>query len=244
MNYLLAQAPSNVVELLSHVFGRADTLTQPQSLVDNLSKLSIVWAVVFIVAGVLCLINGFRYYKTVVVILALAIGVVAGYQMGRQIQAEIVVAGCLGLLLAVGAMPLMKYAVAVMGGLIGAFVGANLWSSVGYVMSHGQNSTATENYWVGALCGLIICGMLAFLLFNVSVALFTSVSGATIAVIGALALVLQIDTFRPTVAEKLEAHQAVIPMLVLVPAVIGLIFQQASKAPGKGGGGEKKPATA
>ncbi|CAN0052854.1 unnamed protein product, partial [Ectocarpus fasciculatus] len=60
------------------------------------------------------------------------IGSLAGYWLGLSIQAPpLIGAGCVGVLLAVLAIPLMKYAVAVLGGLSGAFIGANLWAGVG-----------------------------------------------------------------------------------------------------------------
>ena len=41
---------------------------------------------------------------------------------------------------------------------------------------------------------MIVCGMLAFILFKLTVVLFTSGSGSTLAVLGFLALILQ---FKP-----------------------------------------------
>ncbi len=77
--------------------------------------------------------------------------------------------------------------------------------------------------------------MLAFILFKLSIVLFTSVSGATIAVLGGLALLLSFDPWQETIRSGLTASQMVIPLLVFVPAVIGLILQEswpdASPAP-------------
>lgn len=68
--------------------------------------------------------------------------------------------------------------------------------------------------------------MLAFILFKLSVVLFTSVSGSTVAVMGALALLLSFEPWRETVTQGLMANQLVIPLLVAVPAAIGLIMQE------------------
>ncbi|MEM1099621.1 MAG: hypothetical protein AAGH92_12635, partial [Planctomycetota bacterium] len=81
-------------------------------------------------------------------------------------------------------------------------------------------------YWVGALIGLIVCGMLAFVLWKLSIVVYTSVSGSTLAVIGVLALLLSIDGFATPIKEGLSASYLVVPLLVFVPAAIGLILQE------------------
>lgn len=217
----------NLFETVVQLFSRADTLAQPQQLVEHLTALSVVWAVVFIVVGVMCLLNGYKFYRAVTVALALLIGAFAGYWLGQKIEAPFIVAGCLGALLAVSALPLMKYAVAVFGGLAGAFVGANLWSGFVAAMNKAAGSTMpADAYWIGALVGLLVCGMLAFVLFKLSIELFTSVSGATIAVLGAIALLLSFEPWRATISQGLTASQLVVPLLVFVPALIGLILQE------------------
>jgi hypothetical protein len=193
--------------------------------------MSVVWAVVFVIVGLLCMLNGYKFYKGVTIALAMTIGLFAGYHLGKKIDAEYIVAGCLAVLLAVGCWPLMKYAVAAMGGLAGAFVGANAWSAVGHLLAQNSSNAqgaldAAQHYWIGALLGLIVCGMLAFVLFKLAVVVFTSVSGSTIAVIGAIALLLQFSAVRESVAQGLSAHALVVPLLVLVPAAIALILQQ------------------
>jgi len=155
------------------------------------------------------------------------IGLFAGYWIGQQIQAPFVVAGSLGLLLAAISFPLMKFAVSIFGGLTGAFIGANLWAGFASAMNKAADThIPVDAYWIGALVGLMLCGMLAFILYKLSIVLFTSVSGATIAVLGALALLLSFDPWQETIKSGLTASQMVIPLLVFVPAVIGLILQE------------------
>jgi hypothetical protein len=172
------------------------------------------------------------------VAIAFVIGSFLGYWLGEQVQAPLIVAGCVGLLVAVIAMPMMKYAVALLGGLAGAFLGANLWSGFAHAVNEAQKSTvvAPDAYWIGALVMLIVCGMLAFMLFKLSIVLFTSVSGSTIAVMGALALLLSFEPMRQSVSEGLTASQVVIPLLVAVPAFIALILHHSPSPAGSGGG--------
>lgn len=241
-------AVDNLFQTITKCFSRVDALAHPSGIVDALTALSVVWAVVFIVAGVLCLFNGYKFHKAATVVLALVIGMFAGYWMSLRmnIQAPYLIAGCVGLLLAVVAFPLMKYVAAALGGLAGAFVGANLWSSVATVSGHAEH---VSHHWIGALVGLIVFGMLAFIVFKLSVVLTTSVSGSLLAVFGFVALLLNMpnDAMRSSISNSLTSHAIVLPMLVLVPAVIGLIMQEAPKAAaasgsGSGSGGGKAAA--
>lgn len=234
----LAQAASpggpetNVFEIITGVFSRADTLAHPREFVPHLQSMSIVWAVIFLTIGMVCLLNGYKFYRPVTVVLAAAVGAFSGYALGQKINAEeYIVAACFGALLGVGCMPLMKYAVAAMGGLTGAFVGANAWSAIVHLTAKQAQGPppAADHYWVGALVGLIIFGMLAFILFKLSIVVFTSVSGSTLSVIGGMALLLQVPEWQNSVQDSLSSHAIVLPLLVMVPAIIGLILQESQK---------------
>ncbi len=231
----LAQAggsSQNICALMTQVFSRPDTLAHPGPLMQNLQSLSVVWAVVFVIAGVVCLLNGYKLYRWVTVIAGLLLGILAGYYLGQKIQAEMIVAGCLGLLVGVVCLPLMKYAVAALGGLAGAFIGANAWSSIARLVADGQAAErAAANFWVGALMGLIVFGMLSFILFKFSVVIFTTVSGSTLAVMGIVALLLQVPAWRGVISDRVAAHAVIVPILVFVPALIGIILQQTKPAP-------------
>jgi len=231
------QSLTHLFETGIALFSRGDALARPDQVVQQLQALGVVWAVVLLIAGTLCLYNGSHYYKFATIALAFVIGSFLGYWLGQQVQAPLIVAGCVGLLVAVTALPLMKYAVALLGGLAGAFLGANLWSGFTHAMNEAQQSTVVppDAYWVGALVMLIICGMLAFMLFKLSIVLFTSVSGSTIAVMGGLALLLSFEPMQQSVADGLTASQIVIPLLVAVPALIALILHNSPKPASDGG---------
>ncbi len=223
----------HLFDTVTSIFSRGDALATPDHLLPALQQLGIVWAAIFIIVGVLCMINGYRWYKLATVLTAMLLGMFAGYALGVQIKAPFIVAGCVGALLAVVAFPLMKYMVAALGGLAGAFAGANLWAgvsaAVNQVASEGgpaRQLMSPDAFWAGAFVGLVLCGMLAFVLWKLSIVLFTSVSGSTIAVIGAIALLLSVDGWNAAVVEGLSANRVIVPLLVFVPAAIGLIWQQ------------------
>ncbi|HAI14308.1 MAG TPA: hypothetical protein DCM28_21565 [Phycisphaerales bacterium] len=232
LSLLLAQTginDGNVFDVVNSIFARGDTLAHPEDFPTALRSMSIVWGTIFLVAGLVTMLNGYKCYKTVIIVTASAIGAFAGYALGKQLenQAAYIVAGCLSILMAVGCWPLMKYAVAVIGGMAGAFIGANTWASIAAVMKDTTRAEAMmQNYWIGALIGLLVCGMLSFIVFKFSVVMFTSFGGSTIAVFGAIALLLQVPLWQETVQSSLTAHPIVIPLLIAVPSVIGLIMQQ------------------
>ena len=234
------QSPlQNLFDTVTAMFSRPDALAQPEALVENLQALSVVWAVVFLIVGLLCMLNGYRFYKISTVVIALLIGMFAGYWIGEQIHAPFIVAGCCGLLLAAVAFPLMKFAVAIFGGVTGAFIGANLWAGCASALNNAADTEIpVDAYWIGALVGLMLCGMLAFILFKLSIVLFTSVSGATIAVLGGLALLLSFEPWQDSIRDGLTASQLIVPLLVFVPAVIGLILQETWPDPHPAGGGK------
>lgn len=235
-------------------------LAHPGELLIKLGQLGEIWAIAFVIMGLVCLLNGYKFHKIVTVSLLVVLGAVLGYWMGLEIKGPpFVVAAMVSILLGVLAFPLMKYAIAILGGLSGAFIGANLWVAVARFLGspvEGQDAaTATASttnetllqlgtyvpshaFWVGALIGLIVCGFGAFILSKVAIHLFTTVSGSTIAVFGVIALLLSMDSIRGTVTTELTRSPLIIPLLVFVPAAIGFLMQE--KASGAwGGNGEQ-----
>jgi len=240
-----AEVAENILITLRQLLFSGSTLTDAKQLSEILQPMSLVWATVFLVAGLTTLLGGYKYYKWVTVVLAMTLGGIVGYQLGDKIGAAYIVAACLAMLLAVTCFPLMKYAVAVMGGLAGAFLGANIWVAIAKLMFEGpQAESFADNAWVGALVGLIVLGMLAFILFKLTIVLFTSVSGSTIAVIGGLALLFQIPDWRVRIVDSIAVHPIVIPLLIVVPAVVGLLVQQSEMAAQASAKKPGKPATA
>jgi hypothetical protein len=255
---LWAQA-GHVFETSIDIFSRGDTLASPSELIPELAQLGEVWAIVFVILGLVCLIKGYTFHKVMTVSLLVILGAMLGYWMGIEIQGPpFVVAGCVAVLLAVLAFPLMKYAVAVLGGLSGAFIGSNLWAGLGRVLDTSAQQRINEQgaeaasgsmvvkiaeampadaYWAGALIGLMVCGLAAFALSKITIHLFTTVSGSTIAVFGVIALLLSINGIGDTVATELSKSPLVLPLLVFVPAAIGFLMQE--KASGAWGGGQQ-----
>jgi len=113
--------------------------------------------------------------------------------------------------------PLMKYAVAIMGGVFGAMVGASMWNTF------NQNP---EMAWAGAMMGLIFCSLLCFILFRGCVMTFTSLQGAVMVVFGLLGLMLKYDEIGPKVLSQFQSSHFLMPMAIFIPTIAGVIFQQ------------------
>jgi hypothetical protein len=89
--------------------------------------------------------------------------------------------------------------------------------------------------------GLIFCGLLSFMLFKQCVMAYTSLQGAVMLIFGILGLIYKYQNLAPAVTDSITLKPFLLPALIFIPAILGLIYQQAQY----GGGGakeEKKPA--
>ena len=197
-----------------------DLARRPKEILEHLSALPLVAAAIVTVVGAACVMQGYRWHKAIVVVLALMLG----FGVGRMISAEVgrstVVAVALGILLAAIASPLLRYTVALFAGIAGAGIGATLWT----FLNPDQASLA----WAGGGMGFIALALLSFMFFRVVVILFTSVGGGAMFVMGGVALLLHFDYASATVREQVLLHPGVLPLLVLTAAVLGFVHQQRS----------------
>ena len=74
--------PSPMAIFSNSSLRRADLLNHPEKLAQALTELNIVWAVIFMVLGAICVFNGYRWHKLVIVLLAGLGGVWAGVEYG------------------------------------------------------------------------------------------------------------------------------------------------------------------
>jgi hypothetical protein len=187
-------------------------------------------AMLLLLAGVIYLLWGAKIYHWLVLLNAGVVGAISGASAGRSAGIEIPMA-IAGALLAVAiAWPLMKWAVAVMGGIFGAILGGTIW----------RLCNLDPNFmWTGALVGLITFGLLSFILFHACVVMYTSLQGAVMLIFAVLGML-----YRADLSIDLTRHMAVrpflLPMAVFVPTVIGIIYQQNYSFSGGGGAQAKK----
>lgn len=206
------------MEMVRDIVGRMDILNHPNQLLDGLAQVPLVMGGVFVVVGVLCVLNGYRWHKWVVVVLAFLGGLVLGRLLSTHMGESRIVAVALGLLCAIIATPLLRIAVAIFGGLTGAFIGANAWTAI--------NTAQADSHWAGAAMGFIALAMASFLLFRLVIILFTSIGGAAMVVFGGITLLLQVEAWEPAVRSTLASNQLLIPLLVGLAAVTGFVLQE------------------
>jgi hypothetical protein len=200
-----------------------------QEFVQYLSDLDPLKAVLLLAVGLVYLLYGWKVFKMLVILNAAMIGIALGAMIGRgspttpNLPTFTGIAG--GLLLGVAAWPLMKYAVSLMGALVGSLVGYGLWR---YIADAAGQVTLSQYAWAGALLGLVTLGMLAFVIFQITVMIFTSIQGTAMAVSGVLALLLHYPSIRLDLQNSLTTEMHLLPLLIAVPSAIGFIFQDAA----------------
>jgi hypothetical protein len=182
-------------------------------------------AALLIIAGLVYLLYGFQFFKWLVTLNALIMGAWIGAKLGKQADAMIPCAIIGGFIAAAVTWPTMKYSVAVMGGLFGAILGASVWQTVGLDPAFA---------WSGACMGLILFGLLAFIIFRGSLMMYMSLQGAVMFVFGALGLIYKLKDVGPVITAKMNVAPFLLPMAIFIPAIVGIIYQQQTTAPAGG----------
>ena len=176
-------------------------------------------AFMFISFGVVWLFYGWRVFKVLVVISFALLGLALGMAASRVIQGlnNQFIGGIVGMLtLAILSIPLMRWAVSLLGAFAGAIFTAGIWYACGL----------SDKYLpAGALIGMIGGGMISFIVFKIAVILFTSMGGGALVLTGSLALLYQYSSAKTQIADLVTGEKWVLPVALMVPMLIGLIAQ-------------------
>jgi hypothetical protein len=179
-----SKAPGNFAS--SHVeYGTKYVMQALDSIWQQATALTWEQAVVAIAFGIIPFMYGWRIYKLLTVIGLGLIGLYIGKWLGGQFHTPLVGAVIGAVVLTAIALPLMKWAVCVLGAVAGAIIAAGLW--------HACN-LPQQFVWAGSLVGLVAGGMLSFIVFKLSVMLFTSFAGSSVIILGLLSLVYRFET--------------------------------------------------
>jgi hypothetical protein len=193
--------------------------------------MSAALALLLVLLGIVYLLFGFHLFKPLALLNAAFIGSLVGIYISQKTGGPLpsgVLGGFIG---AAVTYPLMKWAVAVMGGLFGAVLGLTLWRTFGLEPGFA---------WTGAMMGLIACGLLCFIVFRGSVMAYTSLQGSTMLVFGILSLVFKYQGVAPRLTESLQLKPFLLPMVVFIASILGLIYQQHRELTAPVGGPPKK----
>ena len=187
---------------------------------EQATSLSWLQAVVAISFGMVYLLYGWRIFKVLVVICFGLVGLFVGIKIGAQFDARIL-GGIVGLSILAGiSVPLMRWAVSILGAIAGGVLAGGVWYAVGL----------PEQYILaGAIIGIVAGGMISFIIFKIAVMLFTSLGGGTLIVMGMLSLLHQYESVQEPPTESIKtvfySHQWFVPVLLLVPTFIGVMLQ-------------------
>ncbi len=177
-----------------------------------------------VLAGIIYLLWGLQLYKILVMLNAAVVGAFLGALLGQFAGATMAGAAVGGFLMAAVTWPLMKYAVAVMGAVFGMFAGGALWISLGM---------PSDLWWAGGLSGMILFGLMSFIIFQGSVATYMSMQGAAMLLLGLMALGAKYPGFMTECREILQKQPLTGPAAVVIPMIFGMIFQQHNATPAK-----------
>jgi len=186
---------------------------------QQITSLEWLQAVTFISFGVVCLFYGWRVFKILVVINFGLFGLILGMKVAEKLVGmnHQLMGGLIGMgVLAVLSVPLMRWAVCILGAAAGAIFTSGIWYAVGL----------PEQYiWAGGLIGLVAGGMISFIIFKVAVILFSSLWGSGLIVVGSLAL-LYINPKTSDLVQKLVFYRKwFLPLALMIPTIIGFILQ-------------------
>jgi hypothetical protein len=178
-------------------------------------------AVIGISFGIIILMYGWRIYKALTVIGFGILGLYIGLWVGEQFQHSLPGAIVGAALLVILAIPLMRWAVAVLGAVAGGILAAGIWHSC---------NLPQEFVWAGGLVGFVAGGMISFVVFKLAVMLFTSLSGTSLIVIGTFALIYRYETFAsdpPTthLNHLYYGNAWFLPLLLTAGTLLGIILQ-------------------
>jgi hypothetical protein len=179
-------------------------------------------ACLLVLLGIVYLLFGYAIFKPLVTFNAMAAGAYVGALIGRTTNAAAAGAVIGAIVAAAVTFPLMKWAIMVMGGIFGAALGASLWR---------QANLQPELAWAGALSGLIFMAMLSMILFRGSVILYTSLQGSVMLVFGVISLLYKYQSMAPDVTATFTKRAFILPTVVLIPALLGLLYQQTMYPP-------------
>ncbi len=199
-------------------------------LTDAMLALGAIESILLLGAGLVYLLQGWKIFKVLVVANAAILGAMVGAWIGEHLHGEHtwLYAGIAGaVIFGAVAWPAWKFAISIMGGLAGSVIGFVTW---GAIANAAGSASPQANAWVGALIGLITLGLLAFVIFRFVVVVFTSLQGSGMVVFALLALLMESPRLFEPILRSIRTNTYLLPLLVAVPAVIGIAVQETQLA--------------
>jgi hypothetical protein len=190
---------------------------------EQISSLTWLQALIAVSFGAVYLFYGWRIFKVLAVVSFGMLGLFAGMRVGEMMNSanSVLWGGIIGLvILAILSIPLMKWAVSILGAVAGGIITSGLWYACGLPQQY---------IWAGAIIGIIAGGMISFIVFKISVMLFTSLGGATLIIVGILALFYRYEQnkIEPThfAYSLVNDYTWFLPVMLIFATFVGMIIQ-------------------
>jgi hypothetical protein len=224
---------------LIFTLGEADTLHEYLVHPDYLPKYgdALHWchnmdpgsAAMLLVLGAVFLLFGYTIYRALIALTAAILGAYLGFGLCQRMANMSLIGLSVGAVV-FGAVAWVwtNWIAAVIGAIIGGLLGSAIWQMAGLSPAFA---------WSGALTGAVFLGMLCFVLFRISVIIYTSLQGAVMLSFGILGMAYKYETAGSFVDQRLSAWPMSLPALILVLMLCGIGYQYAKAPAGKSGGG-------
>ncbi len=225
------QAGSGLMEILDSLLH----LNMPtrEEFITSLETLTTLQAAVVVALGIWYLFYGHKYFKAMVVINGAGAGALIGMYISQTLFTDgspntpmLMALGGAALLGAL-AWPMLKYAVGIMGALAGGLVGYAGWHLIATAIG---NEAMRQHAWTGGVIGMVVVGMIAFVVFRASVMIFTGLQGSLMTVGGTISLLLAHSATNDSIRPAIVGNDLLLIIILGVPAVIGFAAQYATDA--------------
>ena len=190
---------------------------------EQITSLSWIQALIAVSFGAVYLFYGWRIFKVITVVCFGMLGLFAGMRIGQMVNApnSILWGGIIGLAgLAVLSIPLMKWAVSILGAVAGGIITSGIWYACGLPQQY---------IWAGAIIGIVAGGMISFIVFKIAVMLFTSLGGAALIIVGVLALLYRYELHQTEKAEFVRSlvhgYNWFLPVALIFATFVGMLIQ-------------------
>lgn len=208
------------------------TIVPMDEMWKQISSLDLVEAIAFISFGTVCLFYGWRVFKILVTIcfgvLGLCLGAWANVQLVQGHGVWLAMIGAI--FFAALSIPFMRWGVTVLGAISGAILISGIWLAA---------SLPENSIWMGAIFGLIVGGMVSFIIFKIAVILFTSLGGSVLVAMGSLAILYNEHVVESKQLEDFVLrHPWFLPLFLLAPLGLGVYLQHRSSKGAPEFGGE------
>lgn len=212
---ILAQAAETAVQTAP----AEETGVVPVDLIaEQIMSLGLLEALTFMAFGTVCILYGWRVFKALVVISFALIGAGFGMLVSTKIAGDHnpLIAILMAIVLAIVSIPLMRWAVSILGAVAGGVLAAGIWFAC---------ELPQQYIWTGALVGVVAGGMISFIVFRIAVMLFTSLGGSAVMVTGLLALLHLYSLTTESVDNLIYNCNWFLPAALLVPTAVGVFLQ-------------------